>query len=426
MVRLRGGDERRRRRDARAAVGRAPRRRGRAGLSWYAVVAVVVTRLALLVVATATVRALPRVAPYPEQLYDRFLADIPLFDGWARWDVSHYVAVARLGYGDPDSPSHDGGVGFFPLYPLLMRALVTLVGADPTASNLALAALAISFACFLAAAPLFAGLVADQLGERVARTATLLLCLSPFSFFFTAAYSESLFLLLVVVALRLALAGNWRGAAAVAGLASGSRLVGLALAPALLFLAWRRGEPLRELVVTGALSVWGVVLYFGYLWATTGTPLAYFRAQANWGNWTDYVWYYLDFLLRDPVGYFTGDPRRLVIALNLALGLGALATLPLVWRWLDGATATLTTLLVVVQFANTWVSLGRYLLPAIGTVIVVAALLEGAKPRDRAEALVASARLPRTSTALRDLTLAVSTLLLALLMALFAAGFWVV
>ncbi|HEV2527515.1 MAG TPA: mannosyltransferase family protein [Thermomicrobiales bacterium] len=424
MVNLgRGGGRKRSERDA---VGRSGRRLGLSGLTWYAIGTVLVTRLALLLVAMMVVRALPRVAPYPEQLYDRFLAGYPLLDGWARWDVSHYVAVARLGYGDPESPSHDGGVGFFPLYPMLMRAAVQLVGAEPTGPNLALAALAISFFCFLVAVPLFAGLVADQLGERIARTATLLLCVSPFAFFFTAAYSESLFLLLAIASLRLSLAGRWRLAAAVAGLATVSRLVALALAPALVYLAWRRGEPLRELIITAAISVWGVVAYFGYLWATTGNPLAYFAAQSNWGDWRDYVWYYAEFLARDPVGYVSGDPRRLVILLNLLLGLGALALLPLVWRWLDGATAMLTTLLVVVQFANTWVSLGRYLLPAVGCAIVLAALLEGARPRDRPDVLLASARLPRTSTPLRDLTLVASAVLMAALMGLFAAGFWVV
>lgn len=416
----------RRRRADREAVGRGRRVLGLSSLSWSAVGTVLVTRLALLLVAMVTVRTLPRLGPYPEQLFDRFLGDYPILDGWARWDVSHYVAVARLGYDDPDSPSHDGGVGFFPLYPLLMRAAVTVVGADPTGPALALAALAISAVCFLIAVPLFAGLVADQLGERIARTATLLLCVSPFSFFFTAAYSESLFLLLILISFRSALSGRWRLAATVAGLASGSRLVGLALAPALVFLAWRRGEPLRELVWTALLSVWGTVAYFGYLWVLKGNPFAYFTAQANWGDWNDYVWYYLDFLIRDPLGFFTGDERRLVIALNVLLGLLALATLPLVWRWLDDATAMLTTLLVVVQFANTWVSLGRYLLPAIGVVIVLAALLEGARPRDRTETLLASARLPRSSTAARDLTLVVSAVLMGLLMVLFAAGFWVV
>ena len=41
----------------------------------------------------------------------------PALDGWARWDSAHYIAVARYGYGDPRSPSPDGGIGFFPCIP---------------------------------------------------------------------------------------------------------------------------------------------------------------------------------------------------------------------------------------------------------------------------------------------------------------------
>ena len=400
--------------------------RGPSPLTWYALGVVVVTRLALLLVAMISVRVVPRLGPYPAQLYDRFLDGHPWIAGWARWDVAHYVAVAQHGYGDPASPSADGGVGFFPLYPGLMRGVVWLTTAEPTGAALALAGIGISLVCLLAAAPLFAQLVAEQLGERIARTATLLLCISPFAFFFNTAYSESLFLLLVLTALRLARAGEWRWAAGIAGLASGTRLVGLALAPALVYLAWRRGEPLRELLISVAISCWGTVAFFAYLWTQTGSPFAYFQAQATWGGWRNFVWYYLEFLLHDPVGFLTGDPRRMIIAVNILLGLIALATLPLVWRWLDGATATLTTLLVVVQFANTWVSLGRYLLPAVGVTIVIAALLEGAHPRDSAEVLRRSSTLPRTSPALRDLVIAGSAMAVATLMALFAAGFWVI
>jgi hypothetical protein len=47
-----------------------------------------------------------------------------------------------------------------------------------------------------------------------------------------------------------------------------------------------------------------------------------------------------------------------------------------VWRQLDPGIALLTTLLVVMQGVMTWVSLGRYLLPAIGAFIAFAWLLE--------------------------------------------------
>src|SRR4051812_6393530 len=91
------------------------------------------TRIVLFTIAWISLRAFPRFDSYPEQLPDSFLPQHPFLDGWARWDASHYVAVAQLGYGNPASPSPHGGLGFFPLYPLLMRAFVAVSGYDKTA-----------------------------------------------------------------------------------------------------------------------------------------------------------------------------------------------------------------------------------------------------------------------------------------------------
>ena len=89
-------------------------------------------------------------------------------------------------YGNEASPSHDGGLGFFPLYPMLMEALVWPLPGPATEAQLAFAAVIISNICFLVAAPMFADVVARRTNPTVARTATLLLCISPFSYFFSA------------------------------------------------------------------------------------------------------------------------------------------------------------------------------------------------------------------------------------------------
>ena len=122
----------------------------------------------------------------------------------------------------------------------------TPVSAAPTPANLALAGILTSNVCFVAAIPLLVRLAAPRLGTEGARTTALLLCVVPFGFFFNAAYTESLFLLLILGAFSCAGRGWWWAAGAIAGLAAGTRLVGLALAPALLFMAWRRRAPLRK------------------------------------------------------------------------------------------------------------------------------------------------------------------------------------
>jgi hypothetical protein len=379
-------------------------------LAAQALAVALATRLALFLIAWFTLRVAPRFGLHPVQLPDTFFPDHLWLDGWARWDAAHYVAIAGQGYGGEDNPSPHGGVGFFPLFPLLMRGAVEVVGAPPTSANLALAGILIANLCFFAAVPMLARLAVPRLGEEGGRTAALLVCIVPFSFFFNAAYSESLFLLLVLGAFAAAGQGRWWLAGAIAGLASGSRLVGLALAPALLFQAWRRRAPLRDLLVIAILSPLGTLAYGLYTWRRFDDPLAYFNAQATWGGWDEHVRFYAELFVLHPRQALLGDPRHLIVVLNTLLGLLALALLPRVWRVCDDGSALFTTLLVVVQFAFTWVSLGRYLLPAFGLYLAAAALLSQ----------------PRWSGWARDAVVVVSALLLAVLTGLYARAFWVV
>ena len=367
------------------------------------------TRLALFAVVWLAQRVLPTPDWGYAKLPDRFLSAHPLLDGWARWDAAHYIALARFGYSDAN-PSIDSGFGFFPLFSLLMRALVRLAFVPVTDGALAVVGIVIANAAFLAAVALVARWSAATFGDDAARTTVALLCCSPFAFFFAAAYSESLFLLLAVGALMLARRSRWVAAALVAGLASGTRLVGIALLPAILLLAIRRRASLRDMLAITALAGHGLIAFSLYQLWRAGSPTAYFTAQANWGGWHEHVRVWAERFASDPRGSLAGDPRNLIILLNVAmLGL-SLAFLPLVWRRLDPATALFTTLLVVGQGAMTWVSLGRYLLPAIGITLVAGQWLS-----DR----------PRAGW-LRDAAIVGGAMATTALAILFALGFWVV
>lgn len=369
----------------------------------------IVTRLGLFFAVWLAGRTIPKLALYPAQLPDQFLPNHPSLDGWARWDSSHYIALARLGY-SPENPSHDGGLGFLPLYSLLMRSLVRTSGVDRTDATYAVAGIVIANVCFLVAVALLARLSSRILSGYTAVYPVMLLCLMPFSFFLNAAYSESLFLVIVLSALLLSSDGKWLGAGAVGALASLTRLAGLALAPALLWGAWKAGVRGWRLVATGLLPFAGFVSYCLYTAIWHDDPLAYFTAQQNWGGWDEHVRFYAELFAKHPKEALTGDPRHLIIVLNLALGLIFLALLPLVWKRLPPAIAMFTVVTVVVHLAVTWVSLGRYLLPSIGVYLVLGAA-------------VAS---PRWSGWARDALFAVLAILLTTLTLLFSRGFWIV
>src|SRR5690606_22897594 len=95
----------------------ASRLTGRIGssLAAQAVLIALVTRAFLFAVAWIGLRAMDRLPYYPAQVPDEFLPGALWLNGWARWDTAHYVAIGIFGYGNEASPSHDGGLGFFPL-----------------------------------------------------------------------------------------------------------------------------------------------------------------------------------------------------------------------------------------------------------------------------------------------------------------------
>jgi hypothetical protein len=158
------------------------------------------------------------------------LAD-PVLAPLARWDSVWYLRIADSGYGD-SAPR----AAFFPLYPLLVRAVATPFGASEGA--LLVAAYALSLAAFVAALFLLHRLTELELGRRVARPTLLLLAVFPAAVYFGAPYSESLFLLLAVGAFYAARSGHWAWAGTCAGLASGTRSAGLLLLIPLAMLWW--------------------------------------------------------------------------------------------------------------------------------------------------------------------------------------------
>lgn len=369
------------------------------------------SRLVLAGIVWLSLRIFPRFGLYPAQLPDSFFPEHPALDGWARWDAAHYVAIAQMGYGGAN-PSPHGGLGFFPLYPLLMRGAVEVVGASPTPAHLALAGLLISNAAFVAVVATVAWIGARQFGDRIGTHAALFLCIAPFSFFFNAAYTESLFLALSLFSLIAASHGRWWWSGLLAGLASATRLLGLALAPAILVLAWKRGARLRDAAVSACLSVSGTVLYGLYCWWQFDNPLAYFDAQATWGGWDEHVRFYAELFFRHPRQALGGRPEDLIVLINILVAAGYLALLPVVWRRLDPGLAMFSTLIVVVQGAFVWVSLGRYVLPAAGVYLAAALLFtDGGASRWRW---------------LREPLIVCSSLLLSFLSILYALGFWVV
>src|SRR3954462_1529448 len=123
----------------------------------------------------------------------------------ARWDSVWYLAIANDGY-PADDPRR---AAFFPLYPLLVGAAKAFVRQPILAGAL------VSLACFAVALMLLHRLAALELGAPAARMPVWALALFPGAVFFSAVYSEALYLMLSVGCVYTARTGRWATAGAV-------------------------------------------------------------------------------------------------------------------------------------------------------------------------------------------------------------------
>lgn len=199
-----------------------------------------------------------------------------LVTAWERFDALWFLRIATAGYVDGD-----GSAVFFPLFPLLIRGLS--VGGHPLA-----AAFLVSHAAAFGSMVVLYFLTAGEFDERTARRTVLYLALFPTSFFLLAPYSESLFLLLVLVSLWAARRRWWWAAGLAGAAASATRNLGVLLVIPLAVEAvhqWRERRNRRALLVGllwSAVAAAGALAYLAYWQASAGDFLAPIHQQENW------------------------------------------------------------------------------------------------------------------------------------------------
>jgi len=248
---------------------------------WLPLAVFALTRLGILVVAyiSTPILADSSVPPYHIRP-DNILLDVL----GSRWDTGFYLSIAEEGYRYQGErlPS----VAFFPLMPMLIRAVMTLTG-DAVWSGILVANLALA-----AAVVLLYRFVEYQWGEAAADRAVFYLLIFPASFFGSAIYSESIFLLLSVATFSLARQRHWWEAGLTGLLAAMTRFVGLILTPVLLVEWWVQHrvehQPEQKLkwqgLAAAVLVPVGTLVYMLYLYLMAGDALAFLKASQAWAR----------------------------------------------------------------------------------------------------------------------------------------------
>ncbi len=227
-----------------------------------------------------------------------------VLDGLVRWDSWAYANIVEHGYTVGNIATGERGtVVFFPLYVVLIEVLAELTG------NIFVAGVLISNVAFLIALAYLYRLTRREFDDETARRTVFYVAAAPTSIFFSAMYTESLFVALVTATFYYSGEGKWTRAALLGALASATRNTGILLAAVIAlegmhrhgvrFLpsGWRLHHAavyVRRLI-QGILLSWrtllaaalvpvGLILYMSYLSNRFGDPLAFITAQATFGR----------------------------------------------------------------------------------------------------------------------------------------------
>lgn len=204
----------------------------------------------------------------------------PILTSLTSWDGWYYLGIVRDGYQAAPVDGAYSNVAFPPLYPLIVWVL-----SRPFPGAAGLIAVVVSNVAFLVALGLLVRLGTPYLGRRRASLAASFLAIYPFASVFAMAYSESLFLLLMVAALLAAERRHRAWAGLFLALTVLCRLQGVALLVPLLIVMLRqdgwRLRPSQAWLLVGPMAAAG---FLGYIAAVTGSPTAFLDAQQAWGR----------------------------------------------------------------------------------------------------------------------------------------------
>ncbi|BAI60722.1 conserved hypothetical protein [Methanocella paludicola SANAE] len=287
---------------------------------------------------------------------------------WKVWDSVNYIDIAQYGYFIPVDRTKMANYAFFPLYPLLMRILDTVLN-DPALSGFIISSVCLLIACFYLYR--IVGLDSD---ERTAMRSIKYLFLFPTAFVLSGILTESLFLALSLACLYYAKKGNWIFTGALGFFTALTRPYGVIIILPVLYEYLRskefklqniRADALYMLLIPAGISAYALYCYY-----LMGDPLAFVHVQSAWGGH-----------LVNPImelGYRLITPASTEVLFGACFTLIALIVMLLSYKkvgfslWLYG----LLLILIPLSTPSSAWSMARYVVLAFPLFIVFAKLGE--------------------------------------------------
>ncbi len=281
---------------------------------------------------------------------------------WARWDAEWYLLIADQGYRSgeyfldrPVAYAPADATGFFPLYPMLIRA-VSAVGVPPLLAGILIANLALILALLW-----LRDLVRLDHDDETATRAIWVTLAFPTSFFLSAVYAESLMLACLLGTLLAVRRQRLLPAAILAALCVLSKPTGLlVLIPLVDELLIRPGfrDGLRAVARRAAVLAAPVAALGGYMvycHALFGTAIPFVLRQTRWRGPSTGPWRAFTRYLESP---HLHDAHHSTIDLIVALLF--VAAIPLLFRFVRRSWALYATAAILLPLSSTLWSFSRF------------------------------------------------------------------
>lgn len=301
----------------------------------------------------------------PEQ-FTVFRQTDQFWDTFARYDSGWYYNIARDGYRFAEGGRSN--LAFFPLYPLLMRAVARLFGTR--SYHFYAAGILISWIAFVIAMVLLYRLARLDVSKRAADRAVLYATIFPFAFFYGVVYTESLFLMLMLAAVYGFRTRRWLLGGVGGALATATRVNGIMILPALAWIGWQstRGDRRQRCfaIAAACLASTGLAIYSAYVYSLTGSFFEWYHTITRWhyelGLRGPAVFAgFLHAVATRPYAYLTQEHAAPYDLLNGGTAVVFALTIPFVWRKFGAAYGLLMLANLALPFsAAQFEGMGRY------------------------------------------------------------------
>ena len=232
-------------------------------------------KILIIIVGIIAFYSLPFSDFYYENNYRFAESEGGFIDLWTPWDGQWYLKIANEGYKPHSQDVYDiQSRAFLPLYPLLIWIFSLIFQSKPFTAWLVNVS-----ASILAMIYLYRLFQLDY-SNVISKKAVLYIMIFPSAIFFSSAYTEGLFLLLIVLSFTNSRTRNWRASGVFAGLSALTKVIGVLIIIPLGY-EWYKGEKNREgfwlLLAPAAL-----ITHLTYLKSITGSWTAFLTAQFIW------------------------------------------------------------------------------------------------------------------------------------------------